>query len=451
MYQNSFILPPDGAVPKLVGIPAIDLTIKTMLLWQLRGHSPLVPVVGIPILIGLLIVLSFLESSPERPHVSVAFIGNSIQYYNDFPRFMEALSDGHISQNSCLHGNADLSSLFSNGNGMYDKWNTGPAKILEVNFTYNNQGEDQPLYDFGACSVAQLLFGADERLTDYLNFNVSNNLSDESDNLMENDGTNPCFENPWYYSYLQSKYQYEGPPRWDYIVINDNTRSPCCTTQRANGIEMLRDVYIPWFLDTGATPIFLDTHAYWAPTRDMRGLTDIPTFTSLSYEGYREYINIVSTYLPPEQQPRLAPVGLAFLMVWEEDFALWESLIHYDHIHPSPSGTFLQGCIVYAAIFGKLPPVDIITGHESFQFFEATRRMVPTSHRQKPFPTRKEVLYLYHVAQRIMIEKQLPKSLIQYHNQDSVYYEPDDELYANNNTRNLAADNRTRRRRKRQR
>lgn len=39
--------------------------------------------------------------------VSVAFIGNSMQYFNDSPRFMEALAGGRIKhQNSCLHGDA---------------------------------------------------------------------------------------------------------------------------------------------------------------------------------------------------------------------------------------------------------------------------------------------------------------------------------------------------------
>jgi hypothetical protein len=52
--------------------------------------------------------------------LSVA-IGNSMQYYNDLPRFLEAISDGHIEQNSCLHGDSNLHSNLVTG-GMYQLW-----------------------------------------------------------------------------------------------------------------------------------------------------------------------------------------------------------------------------------------------------------------------------------------------------------------------------------------
>jgi hypothetical protein len=95
---------------------------------------------------------------PTNPDISVAFVGNSMQYYNDFPRFMEEISNGHLHQNSCLHGNADLRNLLIWGNGMYNIWgHSGNARIGE-------DGGSSGLHDFGACTVAQLLFGYDADL-----------------------------------------------------------------------------------------------------------------------------------------------------------------------------------------------------------------------------------------------------------------------------------------------
>jgi len=53
----------------------------------------------------------------------------------------------------------------------------------------------------------------------------------------------------------------------------------------------------------------------------MTGLTDIPIFMSLTYEGYREYAEAVGQYLPEEQQPKLASVGLAFLLACSQHVA----------------------------------------------------------------------------------------------------------------------------------
>jgi len=50
----------------------------------------------------------------------VAFIGNSIIYYNDCPRFLVNLSQGHVNihQDSCLRGGTNLQQLWEQGNGM---------------------------------------------------------------------------------------------------------------------------------------------------------------------------------------------------------------------------------------------------------------------------------------------------------------------------------------------
>ena len=371
--------------------------------------------------ISLMVGLSFFTSNKELSNFQVAFIGNSMIYFNDFPRFMEKLSDGHIQQNCCLHGNANLTSMLQFGSGMYDKWQTGPA-MVEDDILYSD------VYDYGACSIQQLLFGTDNKLGDSVDY-YSSGQQYTGDTTMMDDGENPCIQDPNYYDYLQRKYETDGPPQWDFILMNDNTRNPCCTDQRADGKKMLTDVYIPWFLESGATPIFMTTLAYWADTtRDMSGLVDVPTFTSLTHEGYVEYMALVAESLPKEQKPRLAPVGLAFLTVWEENFSLWKDLIHYDDVHPSPSGTFLQGCVVYATIFGKMPPASIMSS-ESYLLFENARRMVPSNHKQKPYPNQERMRYLYNVAKRVM-DGHVPKSFIRYKHQESADFHPNDSLYS---------------------
>lgn len=245
---------------------------------------------------------------------------------------------------------------------------------------------------------------------------------------LEDDGKNPCLLSSNYYFYKQQQYDDFGTPDWDYIILNDNSRSPCCSEQRATGLELLKDVYVPWFITTGAVPIFMVTHGYWASERDMSGLTDIPTFASLTYEGYREYAELVAGLLPHEQQPRLAPVGLAFLLVLEENPSMWDSLIHMDEIHLTPSGTFLEGLIVYATIYGHLPNPRVVLNGNVANLFSNARRMTPSEHIQEAYPTLDQARYLYHTASRI-ISGEIPRSFIRYHNGESADFVPNDQTY----------------------
>jgi hypothetical protein len=255
---------------------------------------------------------------------------------------------------------------------------------------------------------------------------------------LENDGTNPCLLNENYYYYKQQQYDDFGTPQWDYIILNDNSRAPCCTEQRETGLELLKDVYVPWFIETKAVPIFMVTHGYWASMRDMSGLTDIPTFASLTYEGYREYAEMVAGLLPADQQPRLAPVGLAFQLVWEDNPSMWENLIHMDEIHLTPSGTYLEGLIVYATIYGHLPNPRIALNGDVANLFSNARRMTPSAHIQEAYPTLDQARYLYHIASRV-INGEIPRSFIIYQNGESADFVPDDEAYEqayhNNNSR----------------
>jgi len=84
----------------------------------------------------------------------------------------------------------------------------------------------------------------------------------------------------------------------------------------------------------------------------------------------------MTTLLPPSQARRLAPVGVAFLMVWEEDRRLWYKLFHHDHLHPSPSGTFLTGCVLHFTLFGKMPKKNVMLPVQDLSVLWARARMM---------------------------------------------------------------------------
>lgn len=111
-------------------------------------------------------------------HVSVAFVANAILSSNDIPRLVENMGNGHVHQDSCLHSSSSISSILTTGNGMYNSWSTTNAQTLN---TGSNSWSD--LYDYGACTVKQLLYGYDSDLKHY-NYNGA----------YYDNGNNPCFQ-----------------------------------------------------------------------------------------------------------------------------------------------------------------------------------------------------------------------------------------------------------------
>jgi len=371
-----------------------------------------------------------------RPSYHVAFIGNSMQYYNDFPRFMEALSGGTITQNSCLHGDANLRTILIWGNGMYKIWTTGSARIFS---------DDKTLYDMGACTVPQLLLGYDADLEEKVGMYGEyvdgdddqvvyafddDNIQQTDDYMSYKDGKNPCQNDLNYYEYLQYGGGLGETGRtWDFIVMNDNTRAPARRSTRTASLQVLESTYVDWFLETGATPVFICTYGYWTPYRDMGGFDDVANFTSLTYQGYREYAELLESYLPQSQKPRLALVGHAFLLVYEENYDLWQRLFHVDKIHASPLGTYLQGLVVYYSLYGKMPLADIAIDTTPSNMWQEARRFQPGKHRRSTFPTIEEAGYLYDVATRVMRYGVVPRSLILYEDGVAADFQPSDDLY----------------------
>jgi hypothetical protein len=397
-------------------LPAI-ITAITVFLASLPKWA--IPASMVAALFVVAVTLPFVLSSGEvfggggtgySKVINVAFVGNSMQYFNDFPRFMEVISEDHIVQNSVLHADATIVNLLQSGNGMLEKFNTDAARIGD---------DDSTLYDYGACTVHQLLFGYDRFL--YYEWLYLNETTIQSDYTgAYDDGLNPCYEDADYLSYTSKQFRAK-PPQWDYLVLNDNTRSPGLYESRQESLAKLKSSYSKWLNQTKAIPVFLDTHAYWTSFRNMSGLVDVPTFTSLTFEGYRQYAELLGSLLPTKRKPRIAPVGIAFLAVWEDDYDMWKKLFHYDEVHASPHGTFLTGCVMHYTLFGHMPSTSHALPESIATLFSRARRMQPTSQHRRAWPTRDEAIYLYNMAKKVVVDGHLPDSFVRYDN-GNMYY-----------------------------
>ena len=355
---------------------------------------------------------------------------------------------------------------------MLNIWDCGSARI----FNYQ-RGR---IHDYGACTVRQLLLGYDAALEERVQeiFHVEVAADDDTavvddaayayddaayandaaavmddaiyaydddktsiyDDHFEkqygddffgyNDASNPCLGNPHYYLYLISTvFSHDQGHNWDYILLNDNTRSAARNESRQESLAILESTYVSMFLETGSTPIFLATYAYWSRYRDMTGLQSVPEFTSLTMAGYRSYVDLLSPLLPENQQPRIAPVALAFLFVYEDNRNLWEKLFHVDQIHCGPLGTYLQSLIVHHTIFGVLPENSVAVRGDMSSLWMEARRFQPVEHHRDPFPTQEEAAYLYHVAVKTCIHQQLPRTYKYYTNGEAADYDPVDDIY----------------------
>jgi len=216
----------------------------------------------------------------------VAFLGNSILYFNDCPRmFVNLAGDETVQhQNSCLRGGTNLSQLWERGNGMmFGGFRSDAAKDGT-----NEYGSD--LYDVGAATVKQLLQPA-------------------------------ALGEPWYY---------------DYVVLNDHTQGPAREATRKSTQAVLMEKYLPLIRQNKAIPIFIETAAYKYPNlMNSEDLGSTSEFQQKVKEGVELYAQVLQAKLPSSCKPRIAPVGTAFLQVHNNNKSLWEDLFDSrDHFHP---------------------------------------------------------------------------------------------------------------------
>ena len=399
--------------------------------------------------------------------VCIAFIGNSIQFANDFPRFFQDFGTtgmengnekndadntkwwslkwlgGHnhkniqIQQDSVLHGNLSLVSLLQKGNGMYYRWSQGYS-----NYSENAEIPNVGLQDYGCCTVRQLLLGYDSFLEEELDDDSNNGNEDYGDgqdahNYYTNDGMNPCFNDERYLQYtLTSKVHTRTANQWDFIVLNDQSMRPALLNGKTlTTTNTLIDTYADMMVSTtppntsaspststtnshGPVPVFLVTYGYWRPDLDEEMTSmfgDVPTFTYRLIQGYTSYVDALTEVLPKSQEPRLAPIGIAFLVVWEENPPLWRRLFQSDCFHPSPHGTYLMGCVLHITLFDKQvsPPAKSSANFDPAELWWSRARgmEINAADEALPLPTYDEAIYLRWIANRVTRQGYIPESL----------------------------------------
>jgi hypothetical protein len=331
----------------------------------------------------------------HKKELNVAFIGNSYFFVNDLPRLMETISGGMIFQDSCLHGSGSFLNLLKTGNGMYYKWNTNNALMDDVQFV-SQSGQVSMVYDYGACSVPQLLLGQDAMLS------YGNDYGKYID-----DGNNPCIQDQSYMEYEQS---FNYTEKWDYVVMVDQSKRMCFDDARAEALMALNYTYAPLLQHIKARGLIVQPHAFWSNSANMSGLEDVPTFTSRIMDGAKIYKEFLNGEAKLSKKAKISPVGDAFLTVWEEDNSLWEKLFLADGIHPSASGSYLYANVLYASMYGFMPKKDIAILEDTAELFYNARRL-QAGNNGTLYPSEDEATYLFKVAKRVTLLFHKPSSL----------------------------------------
>lgn len=343
---------------------------------------------------------NFVDWSEEK---SIAFIGNSYMFVNDIPRLVQKISRGKIHQNSCLNPSASLGKLLRAGNGMYEVWQTQTALTYKYDTEWSGQDE---VYDYGMCSVFQLLEGYDNDLT-YMNYNGA---------YYYEEGTNPCFEDENYVLYLNDR-SLKYPEIYDYVLINDQTARMADPDARQDSIDALKYAYAPMIADSRAKPLIVDTHAYLEEGSNQTGFygKTIPYMQAMIQSGVEEYIMALKYNLPNNLEPKVVPIGMAYLVVWEEEPELWQRLFMNSDAnetlpYSSPHGSYLFANVIYATAYGHLPRKS--GSQEQIKNLFATARYLPDlpEYYADIFPTMEEADYLRLVARRVVLQGYVPYS-----------------------------------------
>jgi hypothetical protein len=188
---------------------------------------------------------------------------------------------------------------------------------------------------------------------------------------------------------------------FDFVVLADMTKRMAFQYTRNQTLGVLQEYYIPLLLKSGATPIIVETHAFWSDQTNMTGLGSLPTFAAMIHEGARQYAAILHETLPNEQRPIIAKIGIAYLTVYKENKDLYAKLLYKDSVHASLYGSFLFGCVLHCAIYGNAPS-NSVSSHVK-DYFQNARKIQGTE-----YPSKREAIYLLKVAERVMLHGYVP-------------------------------------------
>jgi len=172
------------------------------------------------------------------------------------------------------------------------------------------------------------------------------------DDLMKHGGQRSS-EEPWNREWSDSastvKELLQRRP-WDFIVIQDNSRS-AAGGEKAWNVDALGRM-VPDILASGATVILYKTHAYRSRNAVSTDYGEHDEMLTKLTEGYAAYEKVLRD---AGVQHRLAPAGDAWALARNEDQDLWRRFFCGDDFHAGPVGTYVSSCVVFATLAGKSP------------------------------------------------------------------------------------------------
>jgi hypothetical protein len=131
--------------------------------------------------------------------------------------------------------------------------------------------------------------------------------------------------------------------RWQFVVLQEQSEIPALAAAWQTEMFPATETLVASIRSAGATPILLETWAHRDGLPDQ-GLDDAAMQAAIT-QGYRS--------LGAALGVAVAPAGEAWQTVLRANptIALWQA----DGSHPSPAGTYLAACVLYARIFDASP------------------------------------------------------------------------------------------------
>lgn len=181
-----------------------------------------------------------------------------------------------------------------------------------------------------------------------------------------------------------------GSTDWDWVVLQDQSQVPGFPTDNADYLASLTalpplDAMIE--AKHGVAVLFMTWGRLNGDVDNPDLYPDYSTMQAHLVEGYTAYAAAVTT---PDRTAYVAPVGLAWQHIYAADVAsgadptqpgtLFYALYYEDGSHPSPLGSYLAACVIYATVSGNdptgLPAPDTVPTEAVAQLQEAARATV---------------------------------------------------------------------------
>ena len=271
-------------------------------------------------------------ATTPNPPLRVAFIGNSLTYYNDLPHVVQSFLQHHrrfSNSGSAVAGDVVVGAVLRGGQSL-------PSLLKSGADTSESPGRA------GACIGNRDMFDTVPALL-------------------------------------------AAPEGWDYIVFQDHTQAPArpdtqplhvssCTpneVSRGRSLACLTEHYAPLLLAAGRSsgnsdqncraencpskpPVMVcyETYGYRRPAKDSHEISsDFTAMNDRLAEGYALYAQALRS---AGLRTLSVHVGAAFAQLRSKSVELWEHLYQDDNFHPTASGTFLIAAHLTQAIADDL-------------------------------------------------------------------------------------------------